>query len=1118
MTSLILNDSVKNLANNRSVAYKQFQALEKKFNRHPMHAVQYKAAMQEYIDRGDVEVASHHPSLRGGYFLPHSAVIREDHLSTKVRIVFNGSSKAANQLSLNDCQTAGPKTQQDILKILMGFRWHPVAITGDVKKMFLSLKVAPQDRDFLRFFWRNNQKEPIKEYRHSSLPFGLKISPFLAQQTLIMHATKFEQSHPQEAALVINRRYVDDLVSSVPTEKAAVNIIHNIQAIMATGGFELKKWVSNSAPVMQSLAPEDRLPIKTLTFNDSAEELEAVGALGVQWQVAEDTLSIKIPATQMQTNLTKRQIASIIASIFDPLMLLAPFTITGKRVLQKVWQLHGEAAEQAKQQGTSPQDILRLRSKQWDQQVPSPLAQEFEQWRQQLQSLNDFRIQRCLVDKDAAINNRQLHVFCDASPFAFGCAAYVRTEYADGRTTVNLAAAKAKVAQADISGNMPRLELLGALTAAQLAWHLQQSLTDINAQFSVLFWTDSSVALQWIQGTPTRWQQWVANRVISITEHHPGSAWRHVPGKENPADLCSRGISAQDCASNQLWLHGPPWLQQAQDQWPNRQFQLSEQELHQVQLEQKRQFQNSEHEQQPGELKEPPQHQHLQVHLLQADNAAAPQSQDKSTILLKILPKFSNLQRLLHALCLFRLKEKGRGLPEVTYGDRAEMLLDLIRAVQSSVYKEVYTKLLTGEKYSKKWDHQDMNVFMDGSNLLKAPGRFPDNSTTAEAPLLLPHNHHLTKLIIRDIHHSFKHSGPEWVLHHFRLRFWCRKARKSIKDILAACPLCTRFRGRHIQQVMAPLPQFRLEDQPRPFRFTGIDFAGPLMAHEKDGTEHKVWILLCTCLQMRAVHLELVTGMDTETLIAALRRFFARRGRPSCMYSDNGRSFHLAAKELTALNKVLESKQLPPPLRAEAIQWEFQLPSSSWRGGIFERLVRSVKETLRTSLFREKLSQDEVHTALLETEMIVNHRPLCQVSDDPSDPLPVTPAMLLQGYHSTEEPQPGALVELKPEGLVRKWKKRLRLQSVLHERFIKDYISSLRPRHKWHQVTDKLKVGTLVFVDEPCKRLMWPLAKVEALHKGKDNVIRSVTLRDKHGIKKRAVQKLVPLEFSDAHD
>lgn len=163
---------------------------------------------------------------------------------------------------------------------------------------------------------------------------------------------------------------------------------------------------------------------------------------------------------------------------------------------------------------------------------------------------------------------------------------------------------------------------------------------------------------------------------------------------------------------------------------------------------------------------------------------------------------------------------------------------------------------------------------------------------------------------------------------------------------------------------------------PAIFEVTGVDYAGPL--YLKGG--EKAWICLFTCAVYRAVHLELVTPLSTEAFFEAFRRFIARRGRPSIMYSDYGTNF-------TGANNLLDRVDWDEIRRYSAfksIEWRFNPPTAAWWGGWWERLVRSVEELLRRVLKRACLTYEEMSTTLCDCESIINARPITYLSEDPA--------------------------------------------------------------------------------------------------------------------------------------
>ncbi|GFT34261.1 uncharacterized protein TNCV_4451521 [Trichonephila clavipes] len=94
------------------------------------------------------------------FYLPHTAVIREDKTTSKLRIVFDASSHAKGQLSLNDCLHIGPNLNPDIFLLLVKFRENRVAFTADIKQAFLQIQLDEEDRDVTRFLWNEKSRWP----------------------------------------------------------------------------------------------------------------------------------------------------------------------------------------------------------------------------------------------------------------------------------------------------------------------------------------------------------------------------------------------------------------------------------------------------------------------------------------------------------------------------------------------------------------------------------------------------------------------------------------------------------------------------------------------------------------------------------------------------------------------------------------------------------------------------------------------------------------------------------------------------------------------------------------------------------------------------------------------
>jgi len=155
--------------------------------------------------------------------------------------------------------------------------------------------------------------------------------------------------------------------------------------------------------------------------------------------------------------------------------------------------------------------------------------------------------------------------------------------------------------------------------------------------------------------------------------------------------------------------------------------------------------------------------------------------------------------------------------------------------------------------------------------------------------MIIPQDHQLCGLVIMDCHKKLNHEGTEHVQNDLRLLYWIPHSRSTVRKILNDCSLCMRRRIKPQPPLMASLPKDQFQVA-APFSKVGVDYFGPIMVKHFCKQE-KPYGCLFTCLVTRAVHLEMTKSLETDSFINTLRRFIARRGPPSDIYSDNGTNF-----------------------------------------------------------------------------------------------------------------------------------------------------------------------------------------------------------------------------------
>ena len=332
------------------------------------------------------------------------------------------------------------------------------------------------------------------------------------------------------------------------------------------------------------------------------------------------------------------------------------------------------------------------------------------------------------------------------------------------------------------------------------------------------------------------------------------------------------------------------------------------------------------------------------------------------------------------------LKEGTVYLGDVTAEELGNVEVKWLRSVQKELKSQAnYSQL-----------ERDFGLYEDSSGVLRCKGRIANADVPHETkfPALLPKNHYLSTLLVRDAHERVHHNRVEATLAQLRTRFWIVKGRQFVKRTLASCTVCRRYEGKSYRvPPQSDLPEFRLSQKPA-FTYVGVDYAGPLYIKVSGQSAlQKVYVLLFTCCSVRAVHLELATDLSVDVFIRCLRRFAARRGLPELIISDNAKTFKAADK---ILSKLFSYPRVKKFLASKKIDRRFNVDRAPWWGGFFERLIQNTKRCLRKTLRNAKLNYDELHTVLVEVEGTLNSRPLTYVSsDDPEEPL--TPSHLMYG-------------------------------------------------------------------------------------------------------------------------
>lgn len=939
---LPLKPEVGELGHTLQMATSRFLSVERRLQKDAELKIQYVQFMEEYLKMGHMrkmhEEANQPERL---FYLPHHPVLKLSSLTTKLRVVFDGSAKSSSNLSLNDVLMCGPTVQDDLISILMRFRRYQFVMTADIEKMFRQIMVAPEDQELQRIVWRSRPDEALQLYRLTTVTYGTTAASFMATNCLVSLAEESRESQPEASKIIRRDFYMDDLMTGANTIEECCHLQQIINQILESAKLPLRKWCSNSAEILKRIGRSNSDPLFALQINVD----DIVKSLGLSWKPESDEFQFTVEDNAVRTKATKRMLLSDLNKIFDPLGFLAPVLVRGKIFLQQLWQLRIE----------------------WDKPLDADLIKRWDCFYQELKDLSSIYIPRkCIPRLSSEI---EIHGFCDASEEAFGAAIYVRSKDLMGNWATRLLCAKTRVAPLKGS-TIPRLELCGALTLAHLAkkateaWELEKS--------EVYLWTDSTVVIGWLNSESCRLKTYVANRVEQILEITKVHQWRHVKTDENPADVLSRGISSKELQNKHIWWNGPHWLSGGESLWDQYSTPLV--------------LENEVPEQRKVKL------------VLLAVKPAVNLINIKSTWrqLVRAIAWLSLFVNYLKS-------KKTIQLPKylmVSQQKEAERII--IKQVQEECFSKEIHALKNDKEVPRSSKLKGLCPFLQ-EGLLLVGGRLQNANIkhSQKHPIVLPATHRVTQLIFESYHREMLHCGPQALLAQIRLQYWPLLGRLTARAVVRKCVKCVRSSPKFAEPFMAPLPKDRVQ-MSKPFSVAGVDFAGPFIVRSgiRRVVGKKAWIALFICFSTRAVHLEIVEDLTSEAFIACLRRFMARRGRCAVIYSDNGTNFVGASRELASI-----VKKGGPAMAKEGIEWRFNPPSGPHFGGVWEAAVKSAKYHLKRVMGETKLTITELNTLVCQIEACLNSRPITAMSSDPSEPEALTPAHFLVGGPLTLTPE-----------------------------------------------------------------------------------------------------------------
>ena len=258
----------------------------------------------------------------------------------------------------------------------------------------------------------------------------------------------------------------------------------------------------------------------------------------------------------------------------------------------------------------------------------------------------------------------------------------------------------------------------------------------------------------------------------------------------------------------------------------------------------------------------------------------------------------------------------------------------------------------------------------------------------------------------------------------------------------------------------------------------------------------------------------MVTDLTSDAFISCLRRFIARRGYPSLMWSDHGTNFVGANREIKELIQHLNDQKTRKDISEfctfNNIEWKFIPEHSPHFGGIWEAAVKSFKRHLRRIVGEVTLTFEEMYTVLTQIEACLNSRPLVSINNDSDGIEVLTPGHFLIGRPLMTLPD--TAVSPQPLSLIRRWHLCQTVVKHFWKRWSLEYLITLQKGYKWTRPSRNISVGDVVILfEDGMVPTRWPLARIVKTHPGRDGVVRVVDVKTSKGLYRRPVHKIAVL-------
>ena len=1089
------------------------------------------------------------------HYLPWRAVYKVS-VSSPCRAVFDASAKCPvtpdgrGGRCLNDITMKGVISTLDLMQMLLRFCIGKVAVTGDLKMFYTSIHLHPEQWHLQRVLFRDNLDldSEVIEMIIRTLIFGVKPVSALSERALLMLADLVNNDHPRLAEMIRRGRFVDDLADSDKNEDIIKKLTDDADKLFESVGLSCKGWSRTGSP----------------PHPDVTDDGLSLDVGGLRWQPQLDTLQVKIPPLHfgkkirgklkvgteifdgnfgdlcsfVPERLTRRQVVSKFASVFDPYGKLCPVTAAMKQHCR----------------------MAVMETEGWDDPITPETRTLWLKNFWQLHSLKGVMFMRARIPEDAASTDLTLVCAVDAANQIKAAGVYARFPRKNGKFSSQLLIGRSLLAKEGSS--IPKEELEAAVIGSNLLWIVRKSLDNLVTDYMLV--SDSTIALSWVTNDTKKLSLFHRNRANQIKMHTATNKLFHVISECNPVDVVTRAekVGPESVGPESVWENGHEWMQDTVEAAINAGILKPVDQLRMMEKEEEDYEKGFLFEKTPellvrGHVSQEVSDENLGDQLQEEldqdqliSNKAAdtrvekmakraaysryiiqPSKYDfrKIVRITGYVFKFIRLckfKRLAKADKTFKMfpasfitwgTEKPPNAPDGKNEPPAEPSHDdLSRALKYWMVKATKEVIEFNNKevVMKKGVKGPNGVLysrsrLDDSHRFIVAGDFPADSIGRElglnvmAPLIdrwSPIAYSIG-LFIHDI--VARHAGYE-TCNRMSLNYvYIMQGATLYKEMGAECSECHKIRKKYLDAVFGDVSDNQLTLAP-PFYIAHCDIAGPytvyVPGHERETRNKrelssKCYLMVFVCPFSKLLNIQVIESKNCEGVLEGLCRLACEAGMPAKLVLDQDTSFMKMVRDAEVNLKDLSHRAF----KEYGIEFETApVKGHNWNG-LAENKIKTIKESFaKMSLENHRLHATGLATFCKLVESNINSTPLgySYGRDAGNNGILkiITPNILRMGRINSRSLTGPIKYPKGPSDFLKKVEE---TYDCWFNCWNVAYVPRMIPTPKWYKDSPELRPGDIVYFQkvEALFRSPWTVGEVDTVQRSRDDKVRRVSIK-----------------------